>query len=426
LPNKPANRGRRSRGDLRIAQSGPGNRGDGDIVTKTGRNEPCPCGSGKKYKKCCGSPENREQEAYWDGQRSISPDEYEDAFGFLADYFDTLMDSDKEAETLVEQAAWFDLLYEPGAEGGVPDSFFLPWLYLDVPFGKSEQTACERYMGTPKFNELPGRTAEAIRHMSVSYPAFYRTIGYESGFYWCMEMGTGRRWSVKAVNEDDLHLSDKGEVQYMRLAGPSDDACVIDVPWLLDDETAKEIEELFEVRWAETREDVQDSTGEEEAFRQFNKQLSSFWIGYINGQIDVSEGDEGTEGAFRFLNTEGHVVRLCEVVFKINRKETLSERLNIAADFVRDEEDEYWQWVRGSVEDEELPYTPSPLADLYVKRGRLVGETNSKERADRLKERLEELTGNAVSFKGIAVTNLDLSDDGTDNTKPQRNKKRKR
>jgi uncharacterized protein len=24
-------------------------------VTKTGRNEPCPCGSGKKYKKCCGA-----------------------------------------------------------------------------------------------------------------------------------------------------------------------------------------------------------------------------------------------------------------------------------------------------------------------------------------------------------------------------------
>ncbi len=24
---------------------------------KTGRNDPCPCGSGKKYKKCCGSPE---------------------------------------------------------------------------------------------------------------------------------------------------------------------------------------------------------------------------------------------------------------------------------------------------------------------------------------------------------------------------------
>ncbi len=24
-------------------------------VTKIGRNEPCPCGSGKKFKKCCGA-----------------------------------------------------------------------------------------------------------------------------------------------------------------------------------------------------------------------------------------------------------------------------------------------------------------------------------------------------------------------------------
>jgi len=39
------------------------NRGEGgpaQPVTKgkkTGRNEPCPCGSGKKYKKCCGANE---------------------------------------------------------------------------------------------------------------------------------------------------------------------------------------------------------------------------------------------------------------------------------------------------------------------------------------------------------------------------------
>ncbi|NLC12153.1 MAG: hypothetical protein GX767_07880, partial [Firmicutes bacterium] len=26
-------------------------------VKKVGRNEPCPCGSGKKYKKCCGKAE---------------------------------------------------------------------------------------------------------------------------------------------------------------------------------------------------------------------------------------------------------------------------------------------------------------------------------------------------------------------------------
>jgi hypothetical protein len=27
-------------------------------VAKIGRNQPCPCGSGKKYKRCCGSSSN--------------------------------------------------------------------------------------------------------------------------------------------------------------------------------------------------------------------------------------------------------------------------------------------------------------------------------------------------------------------------------
>ena len=36
----------------RIAASGPGTL---PLRSKVGRNDPCPCGSGKKYKKCCGA-----------------------------------------------------------------------------------------------------------------------------------------------------------------------------------------------------------------------------------------------------------------------------------------------------------------------------------------------------------------------------------
>ena len=38
--------------------------GDGTLrrmpkkASKPGRNDPCPCGSGKKYKKCCGAGQN--------------------------------------------------------------------------------------------------------------------------------------------------------------------------------------------------------------------------------------------------------------------------------------------------------------------------------------------------------------------------------
>ncbi len=33
-------------------------------MTKTGRNDPCPCGSGKKYKKCCELKEPRKLTAH--------------------------------------------------------------------------------------------------------------------------------------------------------------------------------------------------------------------------------------------------------------------------------------------------------------------------------------------------------------------------
>lgn len=30
--------------------------GELEIIQKVGRNQPCPCGSGRKFKKCCGAP----------------------------------------------------------------------------------------------------------------------------------------------------------------------------------------------------------------------------------------------------------------------------------------------------------------------------------------------------------------------------------
>jgi uncharacterized protein YecA (UPF0149 family) len=36
------------------AQGVPSSRGSAQAVDKAGRNDPCPCGSGKKYKKCHG------------------------------------------------------------------------------------------------------------------------------------------------------------------------------------------------------------------------------------------------------------------------------------------------------------------------------------------------------------------------------------
>jgi uncharacterized protein YecA (UPF0149 family) len=37
------------------SRRGPKRSAPGVAAAKVGRNEPCPCGSGKKHKKCCGA-----------------------------------------------------------------------------------------------------------------------------------------------------------------------------------------------------------------------------------------------------------------------------------------------------------------------------------------------------------------------------------
>jgi hypothetical protein len=36
------------------------------MMEKVGRNDPCPCGSGKKYKKCCGKQTSFQQRSFAD------------------------------------------------------------------------------------------------------------------------------------------------------------------------------------------------------------------------------------------------------------------------------------------------------------------------------------------------------------------------
>ncbi|MGC9519216.1 MAG: SEC-C metal-binding domain-containing protein [Desulfuromonadaceae bacterium] len=47
-------------------------------MAATGRNEPCPCGSGKKYKKCCLDKDQMEQRAQREA-RKLFPLENADA-----------------------------------------------------------------------------------------------------------------------------------------------------------------------------------------------------------------------------------------------------------------------------------------------------------------------------------------------------------
>lgn len=46
---------------MKIVEVGQENTRDANTMTKVGRNDPCPCGSGTKYKKCCLDKRPRQQ-----------------------------------------------------------------------------------------------------------------------------------------------------------------------------------------------------------------------------------------------------------------------------------------------------------------------------------------------------------------------------
>jgi len=391
-------------------------------MTKTGRNELCHCGSGKKFKKCCGPVASRNSNSFNNSNYVISSDEYDNALDVVAEYYDGLSDHDDETDELRAQAAWFYLLYEPGTELGVPDSVFLPWLYFDVFFRSSKQTLSEKLIESPVFATLPTRTQAAINHFAESYPAFYKIVSSDSGTYVCKEIGTNRNWTVLIDEGDDLLIGNKDDLLYMRLLGSYDHARVFDAPWPISDESADSIENLVEARWAHAFAEGGTPSDEKKEFRIFNKTLSSFWVGYINGQIELSLEDD--DDHFHLLNTEGHALKFCEVVFSITRKEELIASLTESEDFEYHDDDGIWIWTDMDEEcDEYEDFLAPDIADLHIEGNKLVCNANSIERIERSRIRIEDIAGNAVSYEKIETQELNYNALEMDEPKPKEEKK---
>jgi len=50
------------------------------MAKQIGRNDPCPCGSGLKYKKCCGAPEKLKREDFAGPEPLLPPRAADDSY----------------------------------------------------------------------------------------------------------------------------------------------------------------------------------------------------------------------------------------------------------------------------------------------------------------------------------------------------------
>jgi hypothetical protein len=149
---------------------------------KVGRNDPCPCGSNKKYKRCCLNNQHSVEDSPWQRQRVASNHLCEQMFAFARKRF---------GDEILE--AWMDFNqteFPPPLDEDIPEGqIFFPYLLFDwnpnqpsMPRGKSPKAGlvAQEYI-LAKSRNL-SELEELILTLSVSEPvSFYEVLRSDPG-----------------------------------------------------------------------------------------------------------------------------------------------------------------------------------------------------------------------------------------------------
>lgn len=379
---------------------------------KIGRNDPCPCGSGKKYKRCCGAKRTPELELPDHLRTGTFLDEYQILLRPIAMFYEMLITYDDDRKELLGAEKDFERDFKPGTPGGVPDSLFMPWFYFDFRYGKSEKTVCERFLESSWIKDLnePGPTL--IRHMSESYSTFYQVAGVSKDLIIFTELSTGKIWDVHRTNEPEERETKKGDIWYVRFVGHPGDAYIFSAPYIFPAEAKKDFERTLKAQSEILAKSLERPIAVERIFSEACKAAVPMWAEYFVYGPRLSNGNnEGPPTHGRdmptIVNRDGDVLRFCMLYFKISTEEGLRERLSSLRSIDYDEHNKMWIWLKKEPSKSDL-FSATTLGTISIKRGRLIAECNSEERALKMMGKLNRGLRGFVSFEKMEAK--DLSD----------------
>lgn len=366
---------------------------------KTGRNEPCPCGSGKKFKKCCGREAPIESLLLPDDQRTGTPiDDYFELLPFLALHEQKIVQFEADGPELKKARNRYEKRYRPGEDGGLLDSHYMSWLYLDLRFGKSHMTIVERVLDDPMTARLSEPGPTCLRHMADSYATFYEVIDDGRDVLLLEELGTGKLWSVHYYHELYEVPAGKGEIWYTRLMGPPDRALCYTTPYVYERETRAQFKRgVTGLAKDFSRSKLSIGVPAERLFAESQKEATLFWAEYIhvanNAAAEMlssvpSKWPDFAAGLPHLVNTDREDIVFTEMHFRVKDEPEVRKRLAKLKSFPYDETDDSWTWLKAP--SRTFPDEPrTSLGHFRFKDGRLVTEANSRERAARLEVKLK-------------------------------------
>ena len=385
---------------------------------KIGRNDPCPCGSGKKYKKCCGAepseggfipgpdewfPESERTGTIWDDYMELLPP--------LGIYAKKISQFDIDGKEFDKAVMNFEKQFRPGERNGIPDSLFVSWMYFDLRFGTSRETVAERMLADPIIKGLhePGPTY--LRHMSESYLTFFEIIeeSIDTDSVVVEELGTGERFTVLHVRRLLNVEPVVGEVWYARRMGFPDASFFYTTPYIFENKAKLELKRVIGMQRDDfSRSPQADLVSRESYLAESQKESAVFWAAYIlegmghGSFFPVAEGMGPHEEPDRdelpvLVTTDGEEVVLTEIHFRIRDEAVLRKRLSRLRSFEYCEHDKTWTWLKAR--SRKYPDKPrSVLGGLCIKGEVLIAETSSRERAARLRSKLKRHLGELIAY----------------------------
>ena len=293
------------------------------IAPKIGRNEPCPCGSGKKYKKCCGREKPAPDFSIPENERTGTPmDEYFALLPFLGLQMQKIIQFEKDGPELKRARSRYEKRYRPG---------------------KDE------------------------------------------------ELGTGRRWNVLFYRELFEIPPGEREVWYTRLLGPPEKALSYTTPYIYEPWTRAQFERGVRGLAKDFgRSKASIGVPADRLFAESQKESAPFWAEYTrvgnspSREMLSSVPSEWPDlGLPHLVNTDREDITLTEMHFRVKDEKAARRKLAALKSFEYDEKADTWTWLKAP--SRKFPDEPrTVLGTFSFKEGRLVTETNSRERAARL------------------------------------------
>ncbi|MCE5299598.1 MAG: SEC-C domain-containing protein [Spirochaetia bacterium] len=365
-------------------------------MNRPGRNDPCHCGSGKKYKKCC---YDRDEQAQREQQNPgmISPDSgtymdrYMELFNPLCLYARKILQFEKDGRELERAMKDFEDDFHPGEPGGVPDSFFNTWLYLDIRFGGDKKTLCELMMESAKKEMKGAMTDEVKRNLEIlsnSYFTFYRISAVSGGFIVLNELYNNKQWKVYRIDDNEPYVP--GKIIFVRLFGTVQEAFMASSPMIFDKRDEESIRNNIMIQTARYAEGSGISA-DEHAYAAACKHFFRHTLHLILGD-SVPAGRTAPE----IVNTSGDTLSFETLIYDIRDIEKFKSFIASMKMVEYDEDTKGWTWYKRG---KGVMGSRTILGTMKVTGDELIAETNSQDRALSLMMKIQKELKSSVKFK---------------------------